>query len=431
VSVREHPLFGTALPGDWALHSVDDIKAPEKSSCVAGPFGSNISSKYFVPQGVPVIRGSNLRDDLTPFVPEGFVFVSADRAKEYPAQHVRGGDLVFTCWGTVGQVGLIPDHGPFPEYIISNKQLKLRPDPTRAHSRYLFYYFACPAMVQHVRSRAIGAAVPGINLGILKALPVVLPPLAAQRRIVEVLGTYDDLIDNCERRIRVLDEMARALYREWFVDFRYPGHEKTPLVDSPMGRIPKGWQAATTGRVARETRRGVAKGALADGPVRYVGLEHIPRRQLALDAWVETDDLGSNKLRFARGEILFGKIRPYFHKVSVAPFAGVCSADTFVISPTQPAFGAFVACLVSSDEFVAHASATANGAKMPRANWDVMVEFPVAVPPPALLDRFSAIVDPLVQGQGSLVFQATNLRKTRDLVLPRLLSGQVSVEDVT
>ena len=114
------------VPPGWQVHTVDEIKAKELYACVAGPFGSNISSKFFVDEGVPVIRGSNLRDDLTRFVPEGFAFVSEDRAREYAPQHVRAEDLIFTCWGTVGQVGIIPRDGPFPEYIISNKQLKLR-----------------------------------------------------------------------------------------------------------------------------------------------------------------------------------------------------------------------------------------------------------------------------------------------------------------
>jgi type I restriction enzyme, S subunit len=182
-----HPLFNTPLPGGWRLLRVDDIKSPEKSSCVAGPFGSNISSKFFVKAGVPVIRGSNLRDDLTRFVPQGFVFVSPEQAMQYKAQHVRAGDLVFTCWGTIGQVGLIPENGPFSEYIISNKQLKLRPNREITDSLFLFYYFACPQMVGHIRNRAIGAAVPGINLGILKELSVVLPPLPTQRAIASLL----------------------------------------------------------------------------------------------------------------------------------------------------------------------------------------------------------------------------------------------------
>jgi type I restriction enzyme S subunit len=407
--------------------TVDDIKSLEKSSCVAGPFGSNISSKYFVESGVPIIRGGNLRNDLTRFVPEGFAFVSEEQAKKYKAQHVRAGDLVFTCWGTVGQVGLVPEDGPYAEYIISNKQLKLRPNLEITDPEYLFFYFAGPKMVQHVLGKAIGAAVPGINLGILKELPVVLPPLPVQRRIANILSAYDQLIENSQRRIKILESMARALYREWFVHFRFPGHESVPRVSSPLGEIPVGWEVRKLGEVAEEMRRNVPKGSLED-PAPFVGLEHIPRRSLALDAWENTTELGSNKLEFKKGEVLFGKIRPYFHKVSVAPFDGLCSADTIVIRSRRPEHYAMVVGCVSSDDFVALATATSNGSKMPRASWSVLAEHQIAIPPSTVARQFSAVIEPAIAQMQALVFQIQNLRRTRDLLLPRLLSGQIDVE---
>ena len=421
-----HALFDTPLPNGWRLAKTDDVKAEEKSACVAGPFGSNISSKYFVEEGVPVIRGGNLRDDLTRFVPTGFVFVSHEQAQKYKAQHVRGGDLVFTCWGTVGQVGLIPTDGPFPQYIISNKQLKLRPNLRVADPEYLFFYYACPQMVGHIRNKAIGAAVPGINLGILKELPVVLPPMATQRRIASILSAYDDLIENCQRRIRILEDMARGLYREWFVHFRFPGADTLPRVDSPLGLIPHGWQVRRIDELAEEMRRNVNKGRLeTESP--YVGLEHIPRRSMALDNWEIASELGSNKLEFKAGEVLFGKIRPYFHKVCVAPFDGVCSADTIVIRTREPQhYGQVVGC-VTSDEFVAHATATSNGSKMPRANWSVLRDLPIAVPTELVATRFTTIMRGVTMQQQNLVAKITNLRRTRDLLLPRLLSGQIDV----
>ena len=421
-----HPLFETPMPVGWRLAKVDDIKADEKSACVAGPFGSNISSKYFIETGVPVIRGGNLTDDLIRFVPSGFAFVSEKQAEKYKAQHVRGGDLVFTCWGTVGQVGLIPLDGPFPEYIISNKQLKLRPNLQTTDPEYLFFYFACPQMVDHIRSKAIGAAVPGINLGILKELPVALPPLSTQRRIASILSGYDELIDNCQRRIRILEDMARGLYREWFVQFRFPGADALPRVDSSLGPIPQGWEVRQTGELAEEMRRNVPKGRLETGRP-YVGLDHIPRRSMALDNWETTGELGSNKLEFKAGEVLFGKIRPYFHKACVAPFDGVCSADTIVIRAREPLhYGQVVGCVVS-DEFVAYATTTSNGSKMPRASWSVLRDWLVAVPTELIAVRFTTVMRGVIGQQQNLVAKIANLRRTRYLLLPRLLSGQIAL----
>jgi type I restriction enzyme S subunit len=218
--------------------------------------------------------------------------------------------------------------------------------------------------------------------------------------------------------------MARALYREWFVHFRFPGHESVPRLPSALGDIPQGWEVKKLGDIAEEMRRNVPKGGL-DEPQPYVGLEHIPRRSLPLDAWETTTDLGSNKLEFKKGEVLFGKIRPYFHKVSVAPFDGLCSADTIVIRARRPEHYAVVVSCVSSDEFVAHATATSNGSKMPRANWSVLKDYPVIIPPLALGERFAGVVQSSILQMQTLVFQIQNLRRTRDLLLPRLLSGLV------
>jgi type I restriction enzyme, S subunit len=166
------PLGGSRpIPKGWKVLSLNEIKSPEPYSCVAGPFGSNISSKYFVEGGVPVIRGQNLTDNLTRFIPDNFVFVTEERARNhYLAQHVKAGDLVFTCWGTIGQAGLIPEDGPYPEYIISNKQLKLRVNQQIADPLFVYYYLASREGVEHIRSRATGSAVPGINLGTLKSI---------------------------------------------------------------------------------------------------------------------------------------------------------------------------------------------------------------------------------------------------------------------
>jgi len=282
-----------------------------------------------------------------------------------------------------------------------------------------------------------GAGVPTLNRNHLDTLELDIPPLQTQRRIASILSAYDELIENNQRRIRILEDMARSLYREWFVHFRYPGHENersevsslrpsVPLVDSPLGRIPQGWEVKKLGDIAEDMRRNIPKGQL-DEPQPYVGLEHIPRRSLALDSWEIASELGSNKLAFKKGEVLFGKIRPYFHKVSIAPFDGLCSADTIVIRARQPEHYAIVVGCVSSDEFVAHATATSNGSKMPRANWSVLKERPIAIPTLTVARQFSAVVEPAIQQMQTLIFQTTNLRHTRDLLLPRLLSGQIAL----
>jgi type I restriction enzyme S subunit len=193
--------------------------------------------------------------------------------------------------------------------------------------------------------------------------------------------------------------------------------------------MPRGWAGATVGDIAEETRQPVDPGTL-DATTPYVGLAHIPRRSIALCDWGDAYEAQSTKLRFHKGDILFAKIRPYFHKVAVAPVDGVCSSDTIVIRPTRPECYSLVLCCVSSDEFVAHSVQTAQGTKMPRANWDVMRAFPVAVPPTSLLERFSDVIGNLVDLICNLVLSTRALRSARDLLLPRLISGELDASNI-
>lgn len=302
----------------------------------------------------------------------------------------------------------------------------MRVDPNVIDPLFAFYFFAAPETVQYIRDRAIGAAVPGINLGILKSLPVLLPPVDTQRRIASILGAYDDLIEVNRRRVAVLEEMARALFEEWFVRFRFPGHESVPIVDTPDGPLPQGWSWGCFGDLATEIRETVSPEAVAPATP-YVGLEHLPRRSTTLADRGEVDSVSSLKARFQKGDILFGKIRPYFHKVAWAPFDGICSTDAIVWRP-DPKRSAQALALASSDAFVAHSVQTSNGTKMPRANARVLAAYHCAMADEGTRDHFERLVGPMVE-QGACL-QAVNerLAASRDLLLPQLISGRLSVE---
>jgi type I restriction enzyme S subunit len=373
--------------------------------------------------GYPSIRTPNIGPGY--FILDGVNRVSEETYSAWTKRAVpQAGDLIMAREAPVGNVAMVP---PGLRPCLGQRTLLIRPDARRVDPRFLTYLLVGPQVQGAIHAKTNGATVPHLNMKDVRALQLPpLPPIGEQRRIASILSTYDDLIENCQRRIRILEDMARGLYREWFVHFRFPGADALPRVDSPLGPIPQGWKVTRIGALAEEMRRNVAKGELIDSTP-YVGLEHIPRRSLALGTWDEVTALGSNKLAFERNEVLFGKIRPYFHKVSVAPFAGVCSADTIVIRPRSPeAFGLVVA-VVSSDEFVAQATATSNGSKMPRANWSVLRQWEVAVPDQALLARFDVFVRSVVSQQQVLVAKMRNLRCTRDLLLPRLLSGQITL----
>lgn len=375
---------------------------------------------------------------LTPgnFYDEGGFKDKGEKEKWYtgpvPDDYVlREGDVIIAMTeqaeGLLGSSAIVPRSGTY----LHNQRLglvQLR-DGSRTDHRFIYHLFNYKPVRQQIRASSSGLKIRHTAPSRIADVKVRIPLLPVQRRIAGILSVYDELIENNQRRIRIVDNMARAFYEEWLVHFRFPGRDKLTLASSPIGEIPGGWEVKKLGDIAQEMRRNVPKGKL-DEPQIYVGLEHIPRRSLALDSWGTTTDLGSNKLEFKKGEILFGKIRPYFHKVSVAPFDGLCSADTIVIRPRRPEHYAIVVACVSSDAFVAEASATANGAKMPRANWAVLEKFRIAIPRGKVADQFSALLGDMIAQLQTLVFQIRNLRQMRDLLLLRLLSGQASCERV-
>ena len=180
-----------------------------------------------------------------------------------------------------------------------------------------------------------GSAQAQITIDRLRQYEIDLPALPAQRKIASILSAYDDLIENNNRRIKLLEEMAQRIYREWFVDFRYPGHEDFRLMNSELGPIPEGWVWKELRELAAQSRIGVDPEAV-DPATPYIGLEHMPERSIAIADWGAASQVGSRKYEFKAGDVLFGKIRPYFHKVAVPPVDGICSTDAIVIRSRAP-----------------------------------------------------------------------------------------------
>lgn len=211
-----------------------------------------------------------------------------------------------------------------------------------------------------------------------------IPELLTQRKIAAILSACDELIKNNKRRIGLLEKLGEEIYREWFVRLRFPGHEKVKFVKG----VPSGWEVRTLGSFASEIKRGVRKRDLADDE-KYVGLEHIPRRSIALEEWTTADTVESDKLLFQERDILFGKIRPYLHKVALAHFSGACSSDMIVLRPKEKFFEGYLLFTVFSDTFIELATVASKGTKMPRADWGFLKKLELAVPNKKLLELSS------------------------------------------
>lgn len=269
-----------------------------------------------------------------------------------------------------------------------------------------------------------------------------------------MLGAIDDKIELNRRMNETLEAMAQAIFRDWFVDFG-PVRRKLEGATDPVAimgglmpdparaaemaglfpdgfsedELPTGWRlgdfgdmAITAGETVDPTRLG------EDTP--YIGLEHMPRRSITLDCWDFAGKVSSQKSRFSNGQVLFGKLRPYFHKVGIAPVDGVCSTDIVVLDSRAEFDRELVACCASSDAFVAFTDLTSSGTKMPRTSWSHMKTYELAIADAPVRQAFSRLVRPMHQKVVSSVAECRSLAETRDYLLPRLMSGEVRVGDV-
>ncbi len=161
----------------------------------------------------------------------------------------------------------------------------------------------------------------------------------------------------------------------------------------------------------------------------YIGLEHMPRRSIALERWDYAENLESNKSKFQRGDILFGKLRPYFHKVGVAPVSGVCSTDILISTATSSEWFGLVLMHLCSDALVAHTDRCSTGTKMPRASWEHISHYEVTLPPTAVAELFTSLVSPMVDRIVAAIFESRTLSTIRDALLPKLMSGAIRVRE--
>jgi type I restriction enzyme S subunit len=407
---------------NWATVSLGEVCDAGRGEVRTGPFGSQLHESDYSTEGTPVVMP---KDIATGRVDDSAIARVSHHHVERLSQHkLSVGDIVYGRRGDIGRRALISEREE--GWLCGTGCLRISPGKQAVDSQFLFYRLGEHSVVADIRNRAIGATMPNLNTTILRDTILTIPPLSMQRRIAAVLGAYDDLIEVNRRRIALLEEMARGLFEEWFVRFRFPGHENVTINETAEGPLPEGWRVTTLNDLLLERRDAVMPDEVPSD-TRYVGLEHLPRRLITLNDFGPATAATSLKLRFQRGDILFGKIRPYFHKVVWAPWSGIASSDALILRPVNGDTSALVLCLVSSDAFVAHSVQTSNGTKMPRANWTVLKRYSVQIPPADLLNRFSGIVHPAVELAANLQAQNEELGAARDLLLPRLISGQLTL----
>jgi type I restriction enzyme S subunit len=280
--------------------------------------------------------------------------------------------------------------------------------PDNDKSDLHFIKYSLDLMRHRFLSVSRGTTQDNLSLDKLLSFPLLVPEVQEQRRIAGILSAYDDLIENSQRRIKILEEMARRLYREWFVHFRFPGHEDCRLVDSPLGEIPEGWEVKTLGQVAElNYGKSLKKEERLDGPYPVFG---------------SSGQVGTHEASLTQGPgIIVGR------KGNVGSVFW-CEDDFFVIDTAYFVTSVlplrFLYYLLPSLNFIN------SDAAVPGLSRNQAYSLEIVVPPIAVLDSFCKQAEILEGHAGLLARQIQNLRRTRDLLLPRLLSGLIDIESL-
>jgi type I restriction enzyme S subunit len=364
--------------------------------------------------GYPSIRTPNIGRGY--FILENVNRVSRETYEKWTQRAVpQYGDLIIAREAPVGNVAMVPKG---LEVCLGQRTVLIRPDQTKTDPRFLTYLLLGDEVQGSIHSQTNGATVAHLNMRDIRGLKLpFLPDLPTQRKIAGILSAYDDLIENNLRRIKILEEMAQSLYREWFVHFRFPGHESAKFVDSALGQIPKGWEVKKLGQVAKIVMGLSPKGdtyndqgdgmPLVNGPVEFS--ERFTKRIKWTTSPTKTCKAGdlvvcvrgstTGKNVKSDGEYCLGR--------------GVCSISSEHQSFVDQMFANELPTLLGMT----------SGSTFPSWTGPVLQSHPVISPPKTLVAEFNRLALPMSDTIQSLAFKNDNLRRARDLLLPKLLSS--------
>lgn len=400
--------------------------------------GFAFKSRNWTTAGVPVVKIRDVRSGVVRL--DGVSFVAADTAAAAERFLLRRGDVLITMSGEIGSVGVYKHDRPaLLNQRVGRFELL---NSSAADLNFLTFALQDPTQKQYFESVAYGVAQPNISPSLISRARVRIPSLATQRRIAAVLSAFDELIEINERRIELLEDLARSLYREWFVHFRFPGHEDVELVDSELGLIPEGWEvrmvdelaAAVRGRSYRRAELSESEGVpflnlkcvkrgggfRRYGLKRYIGRYKDTQRAVPGDVLVAVTDMTQERRIVAQA----------FRMPDLGePFA-VPSLDLALLKPMDDGMRPFLYATLRYSGFSESVRHFANGANVLHLAVDRILEYSLAIPDANLLRRFTMAVSPILDESEFLEVHNRQLAATRDLLLPRLVTGRLDISDI-
>ena len=358
-------------------------------------------------------------------------FVSEELYRKWMKSEIIKWDILMTSEAPLGETYFVPDNR---KICLSQRLFCIRANSSIIHPRFLFYFFNTPISRGQIDLRATGTTVLGIRQPDLRELPIIVPPLLTQHKIAAILSAYDDLIENNTRRIKILEDMAQTLYREWFVHFRFPGHENVPMVESPLGLIPQGWEVLKYEDIVDLSRKAINPSKFPDEIFAHFSIPAFDSGCMPI--FDRGDSIRSSKYLIAEECVLVSKLNPRIPRVWFpfldTKYRAVTSTEFLTLKPKSPVNCVFLYNLCNSPEFSAELAVRALGTSgsHQRVKPDDFLGMSILIPTELLLNRFCEKVTPMIDICHALRLKNSNLRQTRDLLLPKLISGEIDVSEL-
>jgi type I restriction enzyme, S subunit len=385
-----------------------ELIAAGEAELKTGPFGTQLKASEYKEEGTPVINVRNI--GMGRIKADKLEFLS-DATRDRLSSHLlRSGDIVF------GRKGAVERHVYIQKeqdgWFQGSDCLRLRFTSARVISLFASYFFMTEEHQQWIMNQCShGATMSSLNQGILERIELPMPSLSVQRRIAGILSAYDDLIENCQRRIKILESMARSLYREWFVNFRFPGHENIPLVPSPVGDIPQGWEVKPVKDILSRSRAGKV---YREADVNQNGA--IPVFDQSTNEVLGFHDNEPDQFASPASPVAIFGDHTCKMQLLIEPFSVGPNVVTFAASQKlQTSYVFFVVnSLVQTQEYKRH--------------WAYLNAKDVVVADKTTAQSFALLIQPMLVQEEIFRKAIRNLRQTRNILLPRLLSRLVNLE---
>ena len=427
---------GGSIPDEWNIVPLEQLLRDSKGIAVGVMYPGQDT-----PGGIPLIKVGDIKNGLIQQKPT--FCISSETNNEYKRTQLQGDELLITLVGNPGECVVVQPHmaGWNPARAIA--VLKLAKPQLRTYLKTVLESAASKHLIDAVLNTTVQKT---LNLKDIRQLPIPMPPESIIKGISSLSESLTDRIALLRETNATLEAIAQALFKSWFVDFE-PVHAKArgespqgmddataalfpdSFEESALGMIPKGWRAGELGEMLA-LRNERTKPSDETKSLPYVPIENIGAKTPFLAEFKSGEDANSSLILFKEGDILFGAMRPYFHKVCIAPFKGVTRTTVFTLSARNPKASAFALLLTYQDSTVDYATQHSEGSTIPYAKWKNSLErMPVLIPPDSVQEGFSEIVKSFIDRANANVQQAQTLTQLRDTLLPKLISGQLQLPE--